>query len=55
MNFNMDDLMSSFEIMGKGMFSIFAVIIIITLIVALLTRINSAPKKKPEDQNQTIQ
>lgn len=51
MHINMEDLMSSFEIMGKGMLSIFVVIILITLIVMLLTKI-SAPKKKPEDREQ---
>lgn len=34
-----DNLKYAFEIMGKGMGSIFAVIILITLIVLLMTKI----------------
>ncbi|MDF2872367.1 MAG: hypothetical protein K0R05_3942 [Anaerocolumna sp.] len=35
MNFSIEDLMISLDIMWKGMFSIFVVIIIITLLVML--------------------
>lgn len=37
------------EVMGKGMLSIFAVILILTLIVVLLTKITNSPSKKKDD------
>lgn len=41
----MQDFIYSLEIMGKGMFSIFAVILLLTLIVVLLSKLPSSKKK----------
>jgi hypothetical protein len=41
-----DNLMYSFEIMGKGMLSIFVVIILLMLIVFLLAKIKGKDDKK---------
>jgi Na+-transporting methylmalonyl-CoA/oxaloacetate decarboxylase gamma subunit len=43
-----ENFMLSLEIMGKGMASIFAVIIILTLIVMLLAKISSRKKNGEE-------
>jgi len=48
-----ENIMYAFEIMGKGMGSIFAVIILITLIVMLMTKISeirSNNKKEGSEQ-----
>ncbi len=39
----------SLEIMGKGMLSLFAVILLLTFIVVLLGKISSGPKKSEEE------
>ena len=39
----------SLEIMGKGMFSIFAVILLLTLIVVVLGKVASMSKKSEEE------
>lgn len=41
---NMDNLISAFEIMGKGMLGIFTVIILITLVVMLMSRFGDDKK-----------
>lgn len=48
--FDKQDLISAFEIMGKGMLSIFTVIILLTLIVILLSKITNMPIFKGKDQ-----
>ncbi|MFQ9510064.1 MAG: hypothetical protein ACLRZ7_03890 [Lachnospiraceae bacterium] len=45
MNANLKNFLISLEIMGKGMLGIFVVIIIITLFVILLTRLDSKKKQ----------
>lgn len=45
-----DNLMHAFEIMGKGMASIFAVIFLLTLIVILMSRITEFRNKKDNSQ-----
>ncbi len=40
------DVLYAFEIMGKGMLSIFIVILVLTLIVTLLGKIAGKQKKK---------
>jgi Na+-transporting methylmalonyl-CoA/oxaloacetate decarboxylase gamma subunit len=46
-NMNTQDVLYSFEIMGKGMLSIFIVILLLTLIVYILGKF--AGKKKKSD------
>ena len=41
MNINVENLMASFEIMGKGMLGIFATIIIVMIVVFLLSKTGS--------------
>lgn len=43
-DFNVDALMSSFSIMGKGMLGIFGVTIMIVLVVAVMNKLLSAKK-----------
>lgn len=45
MNANLKNFLISLEIMGKGMLGIFVVIILITLFVVLLTRLDSKKKQ----------
>lgn len=47
---NMENFIISLEVMGKGMLSIFAVIILLTLIVMLLGKLPSGKKDKKEDE-----
>lgn len=47
---NIDKFIISLEVMGKGMLSIFAVIIVLTLIVMLLGKLPSGKKKKQDDE-----
>lgn len=44
MNFNLDNLINSLEIMGAGMFGLFAVMIIIALFVMLLQKLSQNDK-----------
>lgn len=44
-----ENLIYAFEIMGKGMLSIFAVIILITLIVMLMTKLSENKKDKHKE------
>lgn len=46
---NMDNLIKSFQIMGKGMLGIFVVLILIALIVMLLTYLTSGSANKEKD------
>jgi hypothetical protein len=43
---NTENVMYALEIMGKGMLSIFIVILILTLIVVLLAKFTGGKKKK---------
>ncbi len=42
---NKEDLMYALEIMGKGMLSIFVVILLLTFIVMILAKISTLSKK----------
>jgi uncharacterized membrane protein len=46
-----ENVISSLIIMGKGMFTIFAVIIVLMLVVMLLTYLSS-PKGKKDESDQ---
>jgi hypothetical protein len=46
------NVMYSLEIMGKGMLSIFVVILILTGIVVLLTKITNLPSLKKHDDSE---
>jgi Na+-transporting methylmalonyl-CoA/oxaloacetate decarboxylase gamma subunit len=50
MTFNYENFIKSLEIMAKGMGSIFAVILLLTLIVMLLAKFSG--KKKPDKDNE---
>ncbi len=45
----MDNFLIALSIMGKGMFGIFTVIIIISLVVALMGKLGSGKEEKKED------
>lgn len=47
-----ENLIYAFEIMGKGMGSVFAVIILLTLIVSLMAKIVEIRKKNNKGQNE---
>ena len=47
---DMDALMDSFVIMGKGMLGILSVLIVIALIVLLLTKLTSGKANKDENK-----
>lgn len=47
---DMDALMDSFVIMGKGMLGILSVLIVIALFVLLLTKLTSGKVNKDEDK-----
>lgn len=47
-----DNIIYALEIMGKGMGSIFAVIILLTLIVVLMAKIADARSKKNKDNHE---
>jgi Na+-transporting methylmalonyl-CoA/oxaloacetate decarboxylase gamma subunit len=49
MHLNVDNIITSLEIMGKGMGSIFAVILLLTLIVVLLAKFSGKKKDSKED------
>lgn len=46
---NMENFMLSLEVMGKGMLSIFAVILLLTVIVILLGKMPSGKEKEQDD------
>lgn len=45
-----DNLMIALEMMWKGMLGIFVVIILITAIVMILTKLDSSDKKKEDEK-----
>ena len=47
---NSENIMYAFEIMGKGMLSIFTVILMLTFIVVLLSKITNMKIFKGKDQ-----
>jgi Na+-transporting methylmalonyl-CoA/oxaloacetate decarboxylase gamma subunit len=47
-----ENIMYAFEIMGKGMASIFAVIFLLTLIVMLMAKITEHRSKKDTNQDE---
>ena len=51
MHFDLDNFLTSLEIMGKGMGSIFAVILILTLIVLLLAKVSGGKKTNHDDED----
>jgi Na+-transporting methylmalonyl-CoA/oxaloacetate decarboxylase gamma subunit len=50
MHFNYENFITALEVMGKGMGSIFAVILLLTFIVMLLAKFTG--KKKPDKDNE---
>lgn len=48
MNFNAQDLMNSFVVMGQGMAGIFIVLITISLIVTLLAKLTNKKNKETD-------
>jgi hypothetical protein len=44
-----ENVMYALEVMGKGMFSIFVVILILTLIVVILAKVTNLPFLKGKD------
>ncbi len=45
-----EDFIISLEVMGKGMLSIFVVILLLTFIVTLLAKITGKKKESAEDE-----
>ena len=50
MNINVSAFLKTLPIMGQGMLSIFAVMVVIGLIILLLNK--ATEKKSPEEENQ---
>ncbi len=50
-HFDRKNFLTSLEIMGKGMGSIFAVILILTLIVLLLAKVSGGKKTDHDDED----
>lgn len=48
MNIDVVALMQSFQVMGQGMLGIFVVLIVISLIVLLLSKVTNRPPKNKE-------
>ena len=49
---NTQNIIYALEVMGKGMFSIFVVIFILTLIVILLTKVTNLPAFKKNKEHE---
>lgn len=46
------DVINALEIMGKGMFSIFAVILVLMLVVVILTKVTNMKFLKGKEENE---